>query len=836
MYSVNEPVGIFAIVLAAAVVAPFLSDMAGIPVVASMPLLGILLGPQVLGILEPNILLQFMGTIGLIYVFFAAGSQFNLDQLRKQPKASILFGILTFLLPFAAGFVFGYLCFGKGIEEAFLFGAFFASSGAMAPSLRFKPELSQRNSAVIARAGSALSKILVVLVLVLVEVLVPLLESPLRLRSFIYPLIYFAVLALLLAPLVTVVGRRARVPGRTDAVFAMLAIYASAAFAPLAGLPEYVGGFTAGLFLSSILSGSKPISSRLEFIGDSVLAPFLLIFAGVSADFSKVPSAGFLALLVGGSAILGLGSKYLVTLLGGEILRFGKADRGLLFGFSSSFGMFSLAVATVAGGSGLLDQPLVTGAIVLLIGSSLLSSWVSNRACEAFGPGEPEPRSLGPVGSKRILVALSNPASARNLMDLGLLLHGADPSAPLLPCAIVTDGEAEGESRQFAENMLAAAIMQGTASQVSVIPVSKTTLNVAEGVLESAAEQHADTIVVGWNKPPKLANAFFGSVIEQIVSSSERMTFVARLVSPFKTGHIVVILPSLCDRNPGFPSAADSIGLLTRKLRAKLHLITLAGQGTALAKAFGRAGLPADPAFVEIDSWKEIGEGIKRCPSPIKFFVLFSARPSEASWHPAVERLPHRLGEEYPDANLLLVYMAGRGADEEGGGRKPRTAGPSTGSSVDAAPKVSGGKDILTQAVARGNVRVNMRHPAIADGIFELVASAFPFDRKTASKLASRMTEIVQRQPIEIEPGVVLVHDRISGIESPVLCLGSHRSGFRVSLLERPIKVIILILVPEGQAPEEHLKLLGELALLFKDADLAARLLRAEDPKDLLLF
>jgi hypothetical protein len=277
-----------------------------------------------------------------------------------------------------------------------------------------------------------------------------------------------------------------------------------------------------------------------------------------------------------------------------------------------------------------------------------------------------------------------------------------------------------------------------------------------------------------------------------------------------------------------------SVNLLARKLRARVHLITLKGQGGKLATAFAQAGLASAPTFVEIDSWKEIGEGIKKSPSQVKTFILFSARPSEASWHPAVERLPHRLGEEYPDANLLLVYMAGKVDVESQSAShvreldtplQPRQAPPRAES------RTAG---ILEQAAARGNIRVNMEHTAIADGIFELVASAFPFDRKSASRLGAKLTEIVQRQPIEIEPGVVLVHDRAPGIEAPILCLGSKRAGFRVSLLERPIKVLILILVPENEKPEDHLKLLSEIALLFTEKDLAGRLLKAETVQDLL--
>jgi hypothetical protein len=142
--------------------------------------------------------------------------------------------------------------------------------------------------------------------------------------------------------------------------------------------------------------------------------------------------------------------------------------------------------------------------------------------------------------------------------------------------------------------------------------------------------------------------------------------------------------------------------------------------------------------------------------------------------------------------------------------------------------------DILGNAISRGNVRVNMNHGAIADGIFELVSSAFPFDRKLSGRLGAKLTEIVQRQPIEIQQGVVLIHDRVEGIDSPIVCLGSSRQGFRISLLEKPVKVIIVIFVPELESPEEHLAFLGEIAHLFKEKDLANRLVNAEKPEDIL--
>jgi Kef-type K+ transport system membrane component KefB len=64
MDSILEPAGIVAVVMAVGLVAPYLSDKLGYPVVASMTLVGILLGPELIGFLEPGILLQLLGSLG----------------------------------------------------------------------------------------------------------------------------------------------------------------------------------------------------------------------------------------------------------------------------------------------------------------------------------------------------------------------------------------------------------------------------------------------------------------------------------------------------------------------------------------------------------------------------------------------------------------------------------------------------------------------------------------------------------------------------------------------------------------------------------------------------
>lgn len=833
----NEPASVFAVIMAIAVVAPYLSDFLGVPVVATMTLIGIILGPQVLGVLEPTILIQFIGSLGMIYVFFSAGSEVNLGILRKHTKSVLIFGALTFFLPFLFGLAFGLVLFSQKFLSAILLGAFFASSGSLIIQPILRSDLFSRESAEVGRGGAGLSRILVALVVFISGIVFP--EGGIlpALKTAGLWAVYFAGLYFFLPRFASLIIRKTRMQGSIDAVFILFLLFASAALGLFAGVPGYIGAFYAGLLIAPVFSSSKSISSRIDLLGDSLFLPFLLVFIGASANFSQIPSLPLVLVLVVGSALFGLGSKFLAAFIAGKIFGYSSADRGLLFGFSSSFAAFSLAIASVAGSSGFFDQPLMSGAIILVIVSSSVASLAARNSGSSILLKKIQSLERPKSAGERIMVALSKPGTAHHLMELGIALHGHDSPSPLFPLAIISDTESEDESRNHAETMLAAAIMQGVSSQVSVIPVSRVEVNVAHGILESAEEQNADTIIIGWNKPPRLANAFFGSIIDQIVNGGNQMVLVARAVAPFTAAHIIAIVPSLCDHHTGFARAAMTLNALAKKNQAKLHIVTLAGQGASLARAFKEAGYTAPVQTIETESWKEIGKAIKQLPTAPRLFVLLSARPSEPSWHPAIERLPHRLGEEFPDSNLIMIYLASPAAKAEkpeGEDERKRAAiaDDEVKNTARAMPPPSA--RILEDAVVRGNIRVNMKHAAIADGVFELVSSAFPFDRKQSSKLASRLTEIVQRQPIEIEPGVVLIHDRIEGINIPIVCLGSHRQGFRISLLEKPVKIIIVIFVPEQESPEDHLAFLGNIARLFKENDLARRLLDADSPEDLL--
>jgi mannitol/fructose-specific phosphotransferase system IIA component (Ntr-type) len=119
------------------------------------------------------------------------------------------------------------------------------------------------------------------------------------------------------------------------------------------------------------------------------------------------------------------------------------------------------------------------------------------------------------------------------------------------------------------------------------------------------------------------------------------------------------------------------------------------------------------------------------------------------------------------------------------------------------------------------------------DGVRELLRGAFASNRKALGRLSAQLTEIAQKAPIELEPGVVLLHAHVPEVEEPLVFFGARPAGFRILALENPARVIVVLCSPESLPPDAHLATLGEIARLFNGTDLVERLVAAKHASEL---
>jgi Kef-type K+ transport system membrane component KefB len=102
----------FAIVLALVVGVSALARRLRIPELVGLLVVGVLLGPHVLGLYDVNYpIVQFFADLGRLMLMFAAGLEIDINLFRKTQTQSVTFGLVTTIVPQLLGTAFG-LAFG----------------------------------------------------------------------------------------------------------------------------------------------------------------------------------------------------------------------------------------------------------------------------------------------------------------------------------------------------------------------------------------------------------------------------------------------------------------------------------------------------------------------------------------------------------------------------------------------------------------------------------------------------------------------------------------------------------------------------------------------------
>jgi Kef-type K+ transport system membrane component KefB len=155
-------------ILIGAKAAAQLSQRFGLPAVFGELLLGLLLGPSLLGWLHPNEIFQIFADIGVILLMFMAGLETDTVAMKEAGKASALTAIGGVLLPLAAGLLIGQ-AFGMEWHHALFLGAVLTATSVSisAQTLRELGRLRSREGSTILGAA-IIDDVLGVLVFALV--------------------------------------------------------------------------------------------------------------------------------------------------------------------------------------------------------------------------------------------------------------------------------------------------------------------------------------------------------------------------------------------------------------------------------------------------------------------------------------------------------------------------------------------------------------------------------------------------------------------------------------------------------------------------------------------
>jgi Kef-type K+ transport system membrane component KefB len=288
----------FLLVLVAAAAAPILAAGAGrlnvglvVPVVVVELLLGALIGPDVLKLAEMNSILEFLGQLGLGFLFFFAGYEIEFDRIRGAPLRLAVFGwAITLVLAYAfagalaaAGVVLSGLLVGSAMTTTAL--------GTLVPILRDADQLETKLGRFVLGAGAVgeFGPVLIVTIL---------LSSNADAGRQVFLLVVFTVLAVLAAVIsIRAVGRgwafierHMETSGQVPVRLTVLLLFGLVVIAADLGLDVILGAFAAGVIVRLLLEGHEVeiFESKLDAVGFGLLIPFFFITSGMTIDLAAL--------------------------------------------------------------------------------------------------------------------------------------------------------------------------------------------------------------------------------------------------------------------------------------------------------------------------------------------------------------------------------------------------------------------------------------------------------------------------------------------------------------------------------------------------------------------
>ena len=345
-----------------------------IPILLVEIIAGIVFG-SVFGVVSENIAgWEFFTTLaafGLLVIMFEAGLELDPEPVLERPKIVSLMAVMTFLLPFLAGFGFGQFL-GLSFFASFLIGVTLSTTslGLVYPLLDDFGYLDTERGQLIL-AVTVLCDILSVVALAYG---ITLTSDNARMGTIIVTiaLIFFFVIVPVF--LVDYIGKVIPDSVKTNPVkFSMFFALALAWAFEHIGVHAILGAFFAGLIIAQSTEDRSgfDIEKNMKPVADLV-TPVFFFYVGMQAAIPEVTP--FNMLMLGGVLAIGVGSKIFGAVAGGIALGLDGRTTKLLASVMPGQLAMSVAAAAIGLNRGIIEPNLYNSLIVLAASSVFVSS------------------------------------------------------------------------------------------------------------------------------------------------------------------------------------------------------------------------------------------------------------------------------------------------------------------------------------------------------------------------------------------------------------------------------------------------------------------------------
>ncbi|OLP19352.1 sodium:proton antiporter [Leptolyngbya sp. 'hensonii'] len=521
------------------------------PLVIGEILAGIMLGPSLLGLISPDLasalfpaeavpFLNVLSQVGLIFFMFLIGLELDPKYLKGQLEIAILTSHVSILVPFSLGTCLALLLYPLVSNGAVSFTAFTLFLGA-AMSITAFPVLARiitENNLQGTRLGTlaltcaAVDDVTAWCLLALAIAVTRTNSMVDALPTMVYSILYIGIMVTMGRQLLKRLATHYERTGKlTQFVIAgiYVGVVASALITEIIGIHLIFGAFLLGAIMPKHAGLTRELAEKTEDFVLVFLLPIFFAYSGLRTQIGLLNSLE-LWLLCGAVLAVAIVGKYFGTYAAARVCGLENREASALGWLMNTRGLTELIVLNIGLSlnviSPLLFTMLVIMALVTTFMTSPLLEWTYPKQLIRLDMQEPD--TITP--NYRVLVPISNPATQKGLVQLGVAIafnHNLPSTSPqsavVHPLSLIEPEEdyafqsmpAEMERLIADQHRRIEDLIQSLEPppvRKLVHPIVSVSSDVARETARIAELDQANLILVGWHRPAFSQNRLGGRV------------------------------------------------------------------------------------------------------------------------------------------------------------------------------------------------------------------------------------------------------------------------------------------------------------------------------------
>ncbi|HDR7947713.1 cation:proton antiporter [Bacillus toyonensis] len=359
-----------ALILLSTKLAGDLSVRLGQPSVLGKLIVGIVIGPAVLGWIENSELLTQLSNVGVILLMFMAGLETDLEELNANRNSSLAVALGGIILPFVGGYVSG-LVMGMEQGNAVFLGLLLCATSVSisVQTLRDLGKMKTRESTTMLGAA-VFDDILVVILLAFAMSFLGTDDVNLAM-VILKKVVFFASIILIGWKGVPAIMRWLSPLRVSESIVsaALIICFSFAYFGELLGIAGIIGAFAAGIAISQT-NYKHEVEKKVEPIAYAMFVPVFFVSIGMNITFDGIGNQIWFILAL---TVIAVFTKLIGCGFGARMTGFDAKSSAIIGAGMVSRGEVALIIAGTGLSSGLLAQDYFTAIVIVVILTTMIT-------------------------------------------------------------------------------------------------------------------------------------------------------------------------------------------------------------------------------------------------------------------------------------------------------------------------------------------------------------------------------------------------------------------------------------------------------------------------------